>query len=141
MIMKVWLLHQYLMQELCLLKGLRKETSLIIVPRNTHHLRTVPYGRISEMEVRTFRGKMNRKTASVPDLVGIAELNQLTDKQIAMIFNKWWGLGLPDTAKEWMTTLLPKTIEERRLGKLATYNNRECTDEIVCESLEQAATS
>ena len=101
------------MQELCLLKGLRKETSLIIVPRNTHHLRTVPYGRISEMEVRTFRGKMNRKTASVPDLVGIAELNQLTDKQIAMIFNKWWGLGLPDTAKEWMTTLLPKTIEEK----------------------------
>lgn len=54
---------------------------------------------------------MNRKTASGLDLVGIAELNQLTDKQISMIFNRWWGLVIPDTAKECKTTLLPKTIE------------------------------
>ena len=71
------------------------------------------YDRIGETEVRTCRGEMNRKTASGLDLAGIAELNQLTDKQISMIFNRWWGLVIPDTAKECKTTLLPKTIEDR----------------------------
>ena len=56
---------------------------------------------------------MNRKTASGPDLVGISELKQLSHKQISMILNRWWGLGIPEEAKECRTTLLPKTIEDR----------------------------
>ena len=56
---------------------------------------------------------MNRKTASRPDLVGIVELKQLNDKQISMIFNRWWGLDIPEEAKECRTTLFPKTIEDR----------------------------
>ena len=75
------------------------------------------YGEITKEKVEKCIKEIRRDTVAGPDKMGLKELKHLTSTQMMLILNKWWGNKIPDSAKECMTTLLPKTNEEReKLG-------------------------
>ena len=75
------------------------------------------YGKITKEKVEKCIKEIRRDTVAGPDKMGLKELKHLTSTQMMLILNKWWGNKIPDSAKECMTKLLPKTNEEReKLG-------------------------
>ena len=75
------------------------------------------YGKITKDKVEKCIKEIRRDTVAGPDKMGLKELKHLTSTQMMLILNKWWGNKIPDSAKECMTKLLPKTNEEReKLG-------------------------
>ena len=52
---------------------------------------------------------IKRGTAAGPDKCKLSDVKDLTSQELAAIFNKWWGEGIPNVA----TSLLPKTIKDR----------------------------
>ena len=75
------------------------------------------YGKITKEKVEKCIKEIRRDTVAGPDKMGLKELKHLTSPQMMLILNKWWGNKIPDSAKECMTKLLPKTNEEReKLG-------------------------
>ena len=75
------------------------------------------YGKITKEKVEKCIKEIRRDTVAGPDKMGLKELKHLTSTQMMLILNKWWGNKIPDSAKECMTILLPKTNEEReKLG-------------------------
>ena len=75
------------------------------------------YGKITKEKVEKRIKEIRRDTVAGPDKMGLKELKHLTSTQMMLILNKWWGNKIPDSAKECMTKLLPKTNEEReKLG-------------------------
>lgn len=71
------------------------------------------YGVITIDEVQEALKGIKRGTAAGPDKCKLSDLKDLTSEELAAIFNKWWGEGIPDEAIMCRTSLLPKSVGDR----------------------------
>ena len=71
------------------------------------------YSLITVDEVQEALKGIKRGTAAGPDKCKLSDVKDLTSQELAAIFNKWCGEGIPNAAIMCRTSLLPKTIKDR----------------------------
>ena len=71
------------------------------------------HGVITSDEVQEALKGIKRGTVAGSDKCKLSDLKDLTSQELAAIFNKWWGEGIPDAATMCRTSLLPKSIRDR----------------------------